>query len=377
MTVASPALLTPSLDRARERRLHFTETWEDPRCDARALQLVAGDDLLTITAGGCTALSLLTEVPVTATSIDYNPVQTHLLELKVAALRTFSSTEVERFLRVGENAPSLYAAVREALSPAAREFWDSALPSTPWGLASTGVGTRTFYEIGRRLRKLYPREIFDEIFACRTVDEQRACFEKRFPHRTLRLVTGLLGPLLSNAWGRRLLFPADYFPHATERNIPAYLWGRIEHGLTEIPVRDNYFLSRILFEEELGVEAGRPPYLLDARLATLRENLARLQLVSSPIELHLRRLERDSLDKFQLSNVFEWMPAELVPAVFREIIRTARPGARVVFRNLFTDRTIPACLEDQLRVDTALSEELWKSDRSFIYSRCCVATVCK
>jgi S-adenosylmethionine-diacylglycerol 3-amino-3-carboxypropyl transferase len=377
MTKTSPAA-TPSLDAAKSPRIHFTETWEDPRIDSRALALEPGDRVIAITAGGCTPLSLLTEAPLTLTSVDYSPGQSHLLELKVAALAAFPVEEVDAFLRRGEETPgAFYDKVRPDLGVAARAFWDERRPLLAAGVAPRGVAIRTFYRVGRFLRLAFRPAQMARLFACESLEAQERFYRRELDFPYIQGLSSLLGPLLSRPAALRRLLGADYFPEATERNIPAFLWRRIEHVLTRVPIGDNYFLSRIFLNRDLETAEGRPPYLRPEGLAQLRGNLERLTVVTAPIEEYLRGLDESSVDKLQLSNVFEWMPAPLVPAVFAEVVRVARPGARVFFRNLFTERAVPPSLADRLQPDEPLSAELLDADRSLIYSRCCALRVVK
>jgi S-adenosylmethionine-diacylglycerol 3-amino-3-carboxypropyl transferase len=369
---------TPRLDPPSSPRLHFTETWEDPRIDSRALAIEPGDRVIAITAGGCTPLSLLTEAPVTMTTVDYNPAQSHLFEIKAAALGRFPVERVDAFLRRGEaTSGPCYEALRPELGSAARAFWDKRRRLLARGVAASGVATRIFYRIGRFLRRAFKPALLEELFDCESLPAQERFYRENLDFPRVRGLTSLIGPLASRPWVLSQLFRADYFPHATERNIPAFLWRRIEHVLTRVAVGDNYFLSRILLDRDLETPAGRPPYLRPEGLAQLRDNLGRLEVVTAPIEDYLGGLATSSVDKLQLTNVFEWMPAALVPAVFAQIARVGRPGARVCFRNLFTERSVPPSLRDLLQTDEQLSAELLDADRSLIYSRCCALRILK
>ncbi|MBP1659208.1 MAG: hypothetical protein H6P95_400, partial [Candidatus Aminicenantes bacterium] len=57
--------------------------------------------------------------------------------------------------------------------------------------------------------------------------------------------------------------------------------------------------------------------------------------------------------------------------------RTARPGARLSFRNLIIPRDVPEDLRDKIRKDEALSRRMKDSDRSFVYSKVAAYEVLK
>src|ERR1700753_3997499 len=75
------------------RRLVYTQIWEDPEADLAALQLPVGSTIVTISSGGCNALSYLTARPAQVFAVDLNGAHLSLLKLKLAGLRAFSRYE--------------------------------------------------------------------------------------------------------------------------------------------------------------------------------------------------------------------------------------------------------------------------------------------
>ena len=73
------------------RRLVYTQIWEDPQADLAALQLPLGSTIVTISSGGCNALSYLTAQPAQVYAVDCNEAHLALLKLKLAGIRAFSS----------------------------------------------------------------------------------------------------------------------------------------------------------------------------------------------------------------------------------------------------------------------------------------------
>src|ERR1700712_2588595 len=72
------------------RRLVTTQSWSDPDADLAALRLSLGSTIVTISAGGCNALSYLTAQPAQVYAVDLNEAHLSLLKLKLAGLRAFS-----------------------------------------------------------------------------------------------------------------------------------------------------------------------------------------------------------------------------------------------------------------------------------------------
>src|SRR5471030_1660130 len=72
------------------RRLVYTQIWEDPEADLAALELPIGSTIVTISSGGCNALSYLTAQPAQVYAVDLNEAHLSLLKLKLAGLRALS-----------------------------------------------------------------------------------------------------------------------------------------------------------------------------------------------------------------------------------------------------------------------------------------------
>src|SRR4030088_226497 len=71
------------------RRLVYTQIWEDPEADLAALQLPLGSTIVTISSGGCNALSYLNAKPAQVYAVDLDEAHLSLLKLKLAGIRAF------------------------------------------------------------------------------------------------------------------------------------------------------------------------------------------------------------------------------------------------------------------------------------------------
>src|SRR5215469_7334832 len=110
------------------RRLVYTQIWEDPEADLAAMQLPLGSTIVTISSGGCNALSYLTAQPAQVYAVDPNEAHLSLLKLKLAGIRAFSRySEFWQFF--GEaSSPANAKLYRDRLRPLldgeARAYWD-------------------------------------------------------------------------------------------------------------------------------------------------------------------------------------------------------------------------------------------------------------
>jgi len=74
-------------DQVALSKLVFTHNWEDPGSDQAALKIGSGDHVFAITSGACNVLGFLLYDPEVIYSVDINPAQSRILELKIAAIR--------------------------------------------------------------------------------------------------------------------------------------------------------------------------------------------------------------------------------------------------------------------------------------------------
>jgi Protein of unknown function (DUF3419) len=66
------------------RRFVYTQIWEDPEADLAALQLPLGSTIVTMSSGGCNALSYLAAQPAQVYAVDLDDAHLALLKLKLA-----------------------------------------------------------------------------------------------------------------------------------------------------------------------------------------------------------------------------------------------------------------------------------------------------
>jgi len=145
--------------------------------------------------------------------------------------------------------------------------------------------------------------------------------------------------------------------------------GLAERAITELPVSSNYFLHQMLagrypVEEPDGV----PPYLSEHGAAAVASERERLVLVDGSVTAYLGARAPHSVHVFALSNICEWMTPPDVDALFRQVLRTAAPGARLVYRNFVGWTDLPGWCE-RIVPDHDLSARLSREDRSLMQRR--------
>jgi len=353
----------PSTEARYGGRLMFSQSWEDPACDLEWLAPAPGSNLLAITSGGDNVLEFLLTDPAMLHAIDINPAQTYLMELKLAAFRHLTYPEMLELLgvRPSGNRKGLYLRVRESLSAEASAFWDEHGALIAQDLLTSGRFERYFAILRSVLRVLVGRRRMQRLFDL-APEDQEAFFRKEWDTRRwrafLRIVCSkwFLGRRLDPSWFAHSEGPASFGDH---------FGGLARHAITQIPARTNYFLAQIFLGRYIS-EQNMPRYLLPESFAAISERVDRVVPVTADIREALSNLPPGSVDAFALSNVFEYSAEEVFAGSTEEIVRVARPRARLTLRNLIAPRRL--ALDRRFSVDEPISRALRKRDRGFIYS---------
>jgi S-adenosylmethionine-diacylglycerol 3-amino-3-carboxypropyl transferase len=366
-----------SLPSAVDDRLYFAQVREDPRLEIEALEPGPADSIVIVGSGGCTALSLLAAGAGHVTAVDVNRTQNHLIELKVAALTVLSRAESLAFLGAIACARRVrlaaYDELRAHLSLRARGYWDANRSDISDGVQNTGVTERFIRAVVRVLRAtVHSRARIDRMLAAETIEEQRLLLESEWNTTRWR---AFFYVLLNRAVFRRAYDPA-FFAHLERPSFADHFRSRAEHALTELSVRDNYFLHHILTGKyPVHIAGGVPPYLSEEACASIATSRERLTLVDGSVTDHLRSLPDGSVTGFAISNICEWLAPRDVDALFAEIGRTAAPNATLCFRNFVGWTEVPPRFQGLITEDRARGEEMMQRDRSVVQRRFAVCRV--
>lgn len=348
----------------------FNMSWEDPEMDRRAFNLTDEDTVISITSAGCNPLNFLCQTPKKLISIDLNPAQNAILDLKLAAIATLDHGTFFDIFAARD--PGVVTKVyrrhlRPELSPKSVEFWDKNL----WMVA------RNLYDFGKMgiavrivrnvlpLLGLSPKRT-EEFFELRSLEDQQKWYDKYVAKKLWGPVTKWL---CEQSWFMYLcgVHPSQLGLVDGRHGIYEFVRERIEYALTKVPIYDNYFLSVTTTGKFRGLRV--PPYLLPENFETLRANLDRVRIVNGWLGPYLDTLPPGSINKFNLLDIMDWMVdrPETFEAMWRSILRAAAPGATLIYRSGSYRFDPPAWALEKLEPHTELAAELFATDRSATY----------
>jgi S-adenosylmethionine-diacylglycerol 3-amino-3-carboxypropyl transferase len=348
--------------------LLFGLSWEDPESDRLALRIEPGETVVAISSGSCNTFGLLLENPGRIFTVDINPCQSHLLELKRAAIRRLDFDRLHAFLgvREGRNRAKVFESLAGDLSAPALAYWRSRPAAIQGGVIYQGRYERFLRHFRSLVRLTQRRWRIDGLFQSSSLDQQRDYFDRVWNTPQWRMLFHLLFNKHILAKGG---LSADYFRFDDgASSFAESFFERAKRALREIPIGSNYFIAQYLLGRYPSPEAI-PDYLKKDNLDLVRERLDRIEIVTADLKVWLASHPEASIDAFSLSNICELMSLEDTARTFTQVVRTARPGARICFRNLMIRREVPADLRAKIQLCEDLSRRLTAQDRSFAYSR--------
>jgi S-adenosylmethionine-diacylglycerol 3-amino-3-carboxypropyl transferase len=361
--------------------LVYPQIWEDPAVDMEALAITPESRVVAIASGGCNVLSYLIADPEHITAVDLSLAHVALNRLKLTAVRRLPTWQAfYRFFGEADtqaNVAAYWRFLEPHLDAQSKSYWEG---RNVFGRRRISNFSRNIYHcgllghfigLGHLVARLHGVDL-RQILNARSLAEQRAFFETS-------LAPLFDKPLVRWATGQRLSLyglgipPAQYAAlGAGAPNMAAVLRDRVERLSCDFSIDDNYFAWQAFGRSYSNNESGPlPPYLKQEHFAAIRARADRVDVLNRSFTEHLRSQHDQSLDRYILLDAQDWMSDQQLNDLWQEITRTARPGARVIFRTAAEPSLLPGRVDEAIlarwRYEAERSRDLTRRDRSAIY----------
>ncbi|MBP6030510.1 MAG: DUF3419 family protein [Sphingobium sp.] len=362
------------------RGLVYAQIWEDPVVDMEALAITPDCHVVTIASGGCNVLSYLTANPRQISAVDLNTAHVALNKLKFAAVRHLPDyAHFRRFFGNADSSANIDAYrrhIRPHLDDISRRYWEGRdLSLRPRiGMFKRGAYRNgllgSFIGAAHVLAKMY-RVDLSTMLTARDMEHQRALFDEKlapvFDRPFMRWLTSQPASLFGLG-----IPPAQYDALAGDETMAHVLRRRLEKLACGHDLKENYFAWQA-FGRGYGkaADAPLPPYLQQSHYKTVVQRVDRASIHHANMTDWLAQKADATVDRYVLLDAQDWMTDAQLTALWSEITRTARPGARVLFRTAAEPSLLPGRLPDPLldRWDYRAEESAGYTvrDRSAIY----------
>jgi S-adenosylmethionine-diacylglycerol 3-amino-3-carboxypropyl transferase len=362
----------------------YPQIWEDPEVDLAAMQFTPDSRVLTIASGGCNVMNYLTANPAHITAVDLNPAHIALAKLKLTAARHLNyDTFFELFgeADLAGNTTTYDTTLRDKLDPVTRAYWDS----YKFGLGRRiNYFTKNIYRFGllgtfigtvHRLAKLYGKDPRVLLMARNRDDQVRLfnahlapLFDKWFIKLLCSMPVSLYGLGIPPAQFDALKGDAT----GTGGTMATLLKSRLQRLACDYDIGENYFAWQAFGRGyDRAHRRAVPRYLKPENFADLQAQVDKVSLHHLSLTDYLATQGAGTFDRYVFLDAQDWMNDEQLNALWREVVRTARPGARVIFRTAGADSILPGRVADDILnrfdYDAAQCRAWSDADRSSIY----------
>lgn len=345
-------------------RLSYSFGNEDSVIESKALSIKKDDVVVCITASGDRTLNLLTTDLNKIYSVDVNPIQNHLLALKMQAMSLLETEDYLNFLGASkEPYPIVFLdSIISSLPEDAQSFWNRNKHLIEDGVLYKGALEKLCQYISFGLNLFFKKQIQD-LFDSSDVFEQQKFIKELFEKKTFKFLSKLiLNPIISKKY-----FSDPGLYAYVEENLSArdYLIDLIKSYLTIHPVIENPLLH-LIFKGKVSPEAF-PPYLKKELIPKIKQRLSKIEIVHEDMIDFLENLSPSSVDCFSLSDIASYMDEKSFNRLIKAMIRCAKPGARFCIRELMSRHKIDAENLKKINLNEELADELKIMDKCFVY----------
>jgi S-adenosylmethionine-diacylglycerol 3-amino-3-carboxypropyl transferase len=338
--------------------LKYSNCWEDADLLANAMQVDGNSHILSIASAGDNSLYLLKDNPASLTCVDLNEIQLFTSELKATAIQYLDYSTFLGFLGF-TNATDrwvIFKQIESHLSMACSDYLNSNRQLITLGIIHQGKFEKYFQIFSNIvLPFIHNKKEISELFREKSAQEQKEYYDNIWNNRRWKFLFKLFfSKWVMGKFGRE----PEKLQHVEEK-VSEFIYHKAAAHLSDRACQHNYILHYALtgnFGDEL------PPFAKEEHFNTIKQWLQNKQIVYK-----LNTLEDCLLDntaphynRFNLSNIFEYMPVPMFHKNLEAIYQNSEKGSRLAYWNLMVVRQLTQSAQFEAIPNTAI-------DKGFFY----------
>jgi S-adenosylmethionine-diacylglycerol 3-amino-3-carboxypropyl transferase len=351
------------LDKDTFSIIRYANCWEDTEVLLKALNIRKGGVYLSIISGGDNTFSLLTAYPKKVVGVDISKAQIALFYLKKEAIKNLTYQEVLKFLGVYPSVERIliYKKLESFLPSESRVFWNKNLNDIKKGIIFSGKFER-YFKIFRQyvIPFVHNKKTINSLFVRKNKERRAEFFYKEWNSLRWKLMFGVF---FSRPVMGRLGRDPEFFNYV-EVPVANNIKNRVDQGLVNLPANENPYVDFILngnFKHIL------PHYLREENFNIIKSNLDKLIVVEGSVEKGLKK--KFSFDGYNLSDIFEYLDYNTFEGIYKSLLKSGKKGCRFVYWNMLAERHIPPSLQNFVKPQNKLADELLRDAKAFFYNR--------
>ena len=314
--------------------IRYSQCWEDTEVLLESLNIQENDICFGILSAGDNVFSMLAENPKKVVALDISFPQIALAKLKKEVFNSLSYEEMLEFMGVikSDKRVETYDRIRENLDKEVKEYWDFNKEAIEKGIIHTGKFEK-FFKIFREkiLPFVHSKKRVEKLLEKKSRQERIEYYDKYWNNFRWKLMFKLFfSKYIVGKLGR----DKEFFRYA-EKNISEEMKERSRYALCEQNPYENPYINYILTGNYR--KDCLPYFLRKENFDKIRKNLHKVEILKSSVEEYLDQIDF-KIDKFNLSDIFEYMSAENYSKLMGKIYDNAENNTLLAYWNLIVER---------------------------------------
>ena len=314
--------------------IRYSQCWEDTEVLLESLNIQENDICFGILSAGDNVFSMLTENPKKVVALDISFPQIALAKLKKEVFNSLSYEEMLEFMGVmkSDKRIEIYDRIRENLDKEVKEYWDFNKDAIEKGIIHAGKFEK-FFKIFREkiLPFVHSKKRIEKLLEKKSKQERIEYYDKYWNNFRWKLMFKLF---FSKYVVGKLGRDKEFFRYA-EKNISEEMKERSRYALCELNPYENPYINYILIGNYR--KDSLPYFLRKENFDKIRKNLHKVEIFQSSVEEYLDQIDF-KINKFNLSDIFEYMSAENYSKLMGKIYDNTEDNALLAYWNLIVER---------------------------------------
>ena len=314
--------------------IRYSQCWEDTEVLLESLNIQKNDICFGILSAGDNVFSMLSENPKKVVALDISFPQIALAKIKMEVFNSLSYEEMLEFMGVmkSDKKIEIYDRIRENLDKEVKEYWDFNKDAIEKGIIHAGKFEK-FFKIFREkiLPFVHSKKRIEKLLEKKSMQERIEYYDKHWNNFRWKLMFKLF---FSKYVVGKLGRDKEFFRYA-EKNISEEMKERSRYALCELNPYENPYINYILTGNYR--KDCLPYFLRKENFDKIRKNLHKVEIIQSSVEEYLDKIDY-KINKFNLSDIFEYMSAENYSKLMEKIYDNAEDNALLAYWNLIVER---------------------------------------
>ncbi len=349
------------LDKVNHQIIRYANVWEDADLLISGLDIKPVHKVLSIASGGDNSFATLVKDPNLVIAVDINDSQLYLTELKREAIKLLNREKFLEFIGFrefpGQERSKIFKEISAHLSNDARHYWEKNQSIIQNGIVYSGKFERYLKLFAEKILPfIHSEEIVNQFFVPKRQSDQEAFYIGRWDTWKWRMFFRIFfSKFIMGRLGRD-----PQFLNEVKVDVGQSILEKAKQHLSSEFVSENWILHYCLkgnFDDQL------PFYVRAENYDLIRENIDLLIIEKGYAQDVATKYGK--FDRFNLSNIFEYMKADYFRDTATELGEIARPEAKFAYWNLLVPRSMENMNSHFQRIN---ANEKRDKDKGFFYN---------